>query len=430
MAQRTLEQLLEAVSSESEVWVRACAVTPDGGEELILKVLDLTAGGPPPNWNELTWTYPRAFFFAGVVSGEAVCSLIEKNSMSIADGPAAILNFQTNSQLSFERHASRRKDFRGILDWPYEEWSAWMQSVVNSMSGPLIGTQDTPSFVDVGAAVAATFGVEKTTIQSFDASPFVFRKQDHSGRINRIGVFPSQVEVDLEGDSLETMDLELAGAKPGPIVEVDEKSSSTYVLETPSGLALDSWVLLRRNGEWIDRKYVNFAHSTSQSDDVEFWVEPATEVGSLIASGEGPTTEFKQEIPDEKIKLMKTIAAFSNGVGGTILLGVANDGAVVGVAPEISSPDGIDSLTNMIRSWIQPLPDFEVRVVSTDQDSTSVVAIIVRKGSLPPYGAGLSQNSFIYYVRRGATTFAAAQDQVRALAQSTSQDASILSILR
>jgi hypothetical protein len=227
------------------------------------------------------------------------------------------------------------------------------------------------------------------------------------------------------------MDLELAGARPGPIVEVDQREARTYVLETPSGLARDSWVLLRRGGEWIDRRYVNFLQSTSQSDSVEFWVEPAIEISSLISSGEGPGTEFKQQIPDDKIKMMKTVAAFSNGTGGTILLGVAKDGTVVGVPPEISSPDGIDSLTNMIRSWIQPLPDFEIKSVQTDEGLTDVVAIIVRKGALPPYGAGLSQNSFIYYLRRGATTFAATQDQVRALALSTvPQDVSALSILR
>lgn len=48
--------------------------------------------------------------------------------------------------------------------------------------------------------------------------------------------------------------------------------------------------------------------------------------------GEGDHVEFKQGIPETKIK--EAVAAFSNSDGGVVFLGVADDGALVGVATD------------------------------------------------------------------------------------------------
>jgi len=47
----------------------------------------------------------------------------------------------------------------------------------------------------------------------------------------------------------------------------------------------------------------------------------------LIAQGEGPTSEFKSGVPKPE-HLARVIAAFANAQGGTILLGVRDDGTV------------------------------------------------------------------------------------------------------
>jgi predicted HTH transcriptional regulator len=48
----------------------------------------------------------------------------------------------------------------------------------------------------------------------------------------------------------------------------------------------------------------------------------ATQIQATIAQGEGPTIEFKEDTPDNKEQMLKTMAAFANGEGGIILLGV------------------------------------------------------------------------------------------------------------
>ncbi|MDR0960104.1 MAG: ATP-binding protein [Propionibacteriaceae bacterium] len=57
----------------------------------------------------------------------------------------------------------------------------------------------------------------------------------------------------------------------------------------------------------------------------------------LIAGGEGQTVEFKSisggQLGDS---LFETISAFSNRYGGHILIGVADDGSVLGINPNAS----------------------------------------------------------------------------------------------
>jgi hypothetical protein len=66
---------------------------------------------------------------------------------------------------------------------------------------------------------------------------------------------------------------------------------------------------------------------------------------------------------------------------------------------------------------VSPVPDFGVESVSTGDNLPTVVAVSVSKGSQPPYGAGINNDTLMYFIRRGATTFAAAPDQVREMAR-------------
>lgn len=51
----------------------------------------------------------------------------------------------------------------------------------------------------------------------------------------------------------------------------------------------------------------------------------------LISQGEGQALEFKAAVPSAE-HLARLIAAFANSGGGTILLGVREDGSVPGVS--------------------------------------------------------------------------------------------------
>ena len=67
-------------------------------------------------------------------------------------------------------------------------------------------------------------------------------------------------------------------------------------------------------------------------------------IQETIRQGEGYDLEFKRMPNEDRVKYLKTVIAFANGKGGTILFGVANDGSVPGIDDtrvEITSPGGL-----------------------------------------------------------------------------------------
>ena len=50
-----------------------------------------------------------------------------------------------------------------------------------------------------------------------------------------------------------------------------------------------------------------------------------------IQLGESRTLEFKKELPAESLKWIKTIAAFANGAGGRLVIGVSNQHEIIGI---------------------------------------------------------------------------------------------------
>ena len=50
-----------------------------------------------------------------------------------------------------------------------------------------------------------------------------------------------------------------------------------------------------------------------------------------IINGESDRIEFKEQIPKDASKIVRTVVAFSNTQGGRIILGVSDDRRIVGV---------------------------------------------------------------------------------------------------
>jgi hypothetical protein len=79
--------------------------------------------------------------------------------------------------------------------------------------------------------------------------------------------------------------------------------------------------------------------------------EPAS-IDDLIAEGESDELEFKSSIrwdyrhecPSKKLEevILKSVAAFANGQGGTLLIGVSNDGTVLGLERDYAALGGAD----------------------------------------------------------------------------------------
>lgn len=83
---------------------------------------------------------------------------------------------------------------------------------------------------------------------------------------------------------------------------------------------------------------------------------------SRIAQGEGLTLDFKQRI-DSAAKIAKTLSAFANTAGGSLLIGVKDNGKIIGIEPE----EEYYMIDLAVRRYLMPSIPFEVEVHSHEE---------------------------------------------------------------
>lgn len=93
-----------------------------------------------------------------------------------------------------------------------------------------------------------------------------------------------------------------------------------------------------------------------------------------IKQGEGLQLDFKFEIEDQK-KIARTLVAFANAEGGSLLIGVKDNGKIVGTNPE----EEFYMIEGAAMTYCKPPVEFERHV--WQEDRFLVLEIIVPKSS-------------------------------------------------
>jgi len=135
----------------------------------------------------------------------------------------------------------------------------------------------------------------------------------------------------------------------------------------------------------------------------------ANDLFAMIANGEGQTVEFKRDI-SQRSDTAGELIAFANTSGGTMLVGVNDDGQIVGVA----DPDAtMTALANISRD--NSRPSLYPVIERVEVNGMTIIAVRVDKRAGPPY----ENNSGQCYVRVGAAKqLASPQQRARMLQQS------------
>lgn len=132
---------------------------------------------------------------------------------------------------------------------------------------------------------------------------------------------------------------------------------------------------------------------------------------------ENKTTEFKREYVDD---IKNTVVAFANCDGGTLYIGVNDDGSVCGV----NDVDGtMLRVTNTIRDAVRPDITMFVECRNDVLDGKPVVCVAVQRGTARPYylhGKGIRPEGV--YVRQGASTVPATDAAILNMIKETSGD--------
>lgn len=145
--------------------------------------------------------------------------------------------------------------------------------------------------------------------------------------------------------------------------------------------------------------------------------EPLAE---LLARGEGPTLEFKRRL-DAPGKISKTLAAFANTAGGTLAVGVDDDGTLRGVVSEASQ---IDLLDEAARFWVEP--PIELRYETVYSAGRKILLARVPESAEKPHRAKNQRGTWELYVRVGAESVPAGKQMATWLERGTEVDAQLL----
>lgn len=137
------------------------------------------------------------------------------------------------------------------------------------------------------------------------------------------------------------------------------------------------------------------------------------ELTEIIRNGENSGVEFKRDSVRPQ-NLAKEITSLANFAGGCILLGVEDDGAVMG----LTRPDIEEWIMNICSNNIQPpiIPYFETILWQNDQK----IGVITIPADSPdkPYKAR-QENHWVTFVRMGSTSREATREQEQRLYQAS-----------
>ncbi|MCB9233990.1 MAG: ATP-binding protein [Bacteroidia bacterium] len=100
---------------------------------------------------------------------------------------------------------------------------------------------------------------------------------------------------------------------------------------------------------------------------------------NIIKAGEGLQLEFKRRVP-EWDKLMREFVALANAKGGMILVGVDDDGSLVGVK------DGREcefEIHAAVQKHCRPLPDYSLEIIPISRKRQIVVATLAESNAKP-----------------------------------------------
>ncbi len=140
-------------------------------------------------------------------------------------------------------------------------------------------------------------------------------------------------------------------------------------------------------------------------------------VKQLITFGESATLEFKSTLQwdvlqhrqnkDLRLSVLKTIAAFLNTEGGTLVIGVEDDGSICGLRDDLKLVHGSrdvfqQTLANLTVQTIGPEFSAFIKLRFEDVDGEAVCVVDVDKAHGPAFVQG--QQSKEFYVRLGNTT--------------------------
>lgn len=139
-------------------------------------------------------------------------------------------------------------------------------------------------------------------------------------------------------------------------------------------------------------------------------------IKAAILQGEGEQLDFKNKISNES-KIAKTLVAFANNKGGRLLIGVADDGHVVGVKNEDEERYILEKAAHRYCK-----PAIEIRFEETAVDDKLVLIAEIPESDIKPHYALGEDGKWWVYIRVKDKSILAGKVVVDVLKRHTTSD--------
>lgn len=136
-------------------------------------------------------------------------------------------------------------------------------------------------------------------------------------------------------------------------------------------------------------------------------------LAELLIASEGKTLEFKRDLSSLK-PILKSLVAFANTAGGTLAIGRADDGTIVGVAHALAEEE---RLANAIADGIRPAMTPDIDIVTHEGKALLLVRVPHWRG---PFFVRAEGPEAGVYVRLGSTNRRAGPEILAELQRSIS----------
>ena len=383
------------------------------GDDCSLVTIVVNAGRAPAGQASETYDYGEIVLARAVVDGSSLADWLSRGTGELAGLTFAVP--EPAPSCLWERRESRRHaTYTTLFATPHTEYRLrstdgqrppWPSGV---LAGP--GLPFYPH-VDVAAA-SVLLDIDSLPGGSDIPSELVLLRIAHpEAYFEKLRVSSTSIVASVRGDDLAGVRLQVSRAG-GRHEEALAGPGDVRVPVAGAGSA-DAWVALTRGTQCLDFRAISrrWPDPWGQRDIVFEPEDLGERIELMRLAGEDESVEFKKAVP-EGDGISRAVAAFANGGGGTILIGIEDrTGDVAGVGDPAACRD---RLADIVRNGVAPPPDYGLFTCMIRQ--RPVVAMRVEPGNARPYGVR-GTGGLRYYVRRGATNRIAEPEEMRALCQ-------------
>jgi len=349
----------------------------------------------PPEKDE-TFRYPNCIIAKRSLPVDSLVQLIEDmvnvGKMRLSNLYPVSVEGHFSPILMYDYQSSDDEIFK--LSWPADRF-VFEPGAKGGYPVEPFAAIDAPLFPGPYEVLRVWTGVDVSRYSQFIGS-IVLLLPDYSAKVEELRLTPEALTIKVQAleASLDKIAGKLYAEKLGEGTPVQkdvnfDTSSATITL----GFVPDWWqfyVLSKDTKRILDYRKVHAAWSNLPEG---VYVEVGSaDLEEIIKRGENEQVEFKRDLSNRE-DFLETVTSFANTEGGSILVGVDDNGTIIGNYEKKFE----ERVQSMVSDNCEPAP--KIRIEKKELQSRTIYAVQVPKGHEKPYN--LRHQGF--YVRAGST---------------------------